>query len=75
MLALLLVALVATEIRSQTTSPNMLGRQKQASSVAKETIEVYPVGINKVGSACAYIVKDGTVWFCTNTVAHKVNFN
>ena len=36
-------------------------------------VSVYPVEIS-AGKTHVYIIKNGTVWYCTGTVAHPVKF-
>jgi hypothetical protein len=44
--------------------------------VARPNIGVYPVGMGGKDddTANAYIVKDGQLWFCEDSMARKVNF-
>ena len=44
--------------------------------VAAPNIRVYPVGMGGKDdeTASAYIVKDGQLWYCEDTMARKVNF-
>ena len=42
--------------------------------VARQNIRVYPVGTSQSGRAHAYVVKDGELWHCENTIAYKVKF-
>ncbi|NIP22670.1 MAG: hypothetical protein GWN67_11860 [Phycisphaerae bacterium] len=44
--------------------------------VARPNIRVYPVGRGGKDddNSSAYIVKDGKVWFCENTLAQEITF-
>jgi hypothetical protein len=44
--------------------------------VAAPNLRVYPVGMGGKDdeTASAYIVKDGQLWYCEDTLARKVNF-
>jgi hypothetical protein len=44
--------------------------------VAAPNIRVYPVGMGGKDdeTASAYIVKDGQLWYCEDSMARKVNF-
>ncbi|MHC4692238.1 MAG: hypothetical protein ACYS67_05825 [Planctomycetota bacterium] len=45
-------------------------------TVARPSIRVYPVGMGGKDdeNAAAYIVKDGKLWFCENTLLREVKF-
>lgn len=45
--------------------------------VARSSIRVYPVGTGGKDdeSAYAYIVKDGKLWYCEDTMARQVSFH
>ncbi len=44
--------------------------------VARSNIRVYPVGMGGKNDeeAYAYVIKDGQLWLCEDTLARKVNF-
>ena len=61
-----------TTMNASTTAPPVSVRPL----VAPPEIRVYPVGMGGKNDeeAYAYIVKDGQLWFCEDTMARKVNF-
>lgn len=69
-------AKLPAEGRNTTMNVSTTARPVAMPVVARPNILVYPVGMGGKDdeNASAYIVKDGDLWYCEDTMARKVNF-